>query len=172
MDAEQELNRLADPGLVDDLEARSVEQLRALRDACRSLEPRVSYRRRILQGRIDIALAERDRRGADEDLVEWLSHVLADRPSGAPRSDRALSVEDFSGDDDPEDAGLPGMLDLPDLDEDALAELISSLQARERSLSERRRGLLDNLDRLQAELVDRYRRGHAEVAQVVPDAGG
>lgn len=169
MDAEQELDRLGDPALVGDLAALSTDRVRELRDTCRGIEPRVSYRRRILQGRIDIALAERDRRGQRGDLVEWLTKVLADRPSGAPRSDRALSVEDFSDDDDQADADLPAMLDLPDMDEDALAELITSLQARERQLSERRRGLLDNLDRLQAELVDRYRQGRADVAQVVPD---
>lgn len=172
MDADQELDRLADPGLVADVATMSTEQVRELRDACRGVEPRISYRRRILQGRIDIALAERDRRDTGEDLVTWLSRVLADRPSGAPRSDRALSVMDFTEEgDDPEEADVPGMLELPDLDEDALAELIASLKTRERQLSERRRGLLDNLDRLQAELVDRYRQGTADVAQIVPDNG-
>lgn len=170
MDLEQELDRLAHPSLVDDLAAQPVEQVRALRDACRALEPRVSYRRRVLQGRIDIAVGERERRGTGGDLVDWLSKVLADRPSGAPRSDRALSVlEDTDDTDEPVEQG-PGMPDLPDLDENELAALIATLRDRERALSERRRGLLDNLDRLQAELVTRYREGRAEV--VPHDAGG
>lgn len=173
MDVEQELDRLADPSLVEGLASMSVDEVRQLRDDCRRIEPRVSYRRRILQGRIDIALAEGDRRTAGGDLIESLKEVLADRPSGAPRSDRSLDVVDFADDDpeDPEDASGPSMLDLPDLDDEQVMELVASLQARERDLSQRRRILLDNLDRLQDELVRRYREGRAEVAQVVPDNG-
>ncbi len=175
MNVQDDLDRLTTDGLLDEVEQWDVGRVRELRDACRETEARVSYQRRVAQGRLDIARAERERRGSGGDLVDALPSILADRPTGQPRSDRALDLID-PGEEDLDTEGIP-LGTLPDLDDDALEELIGHLTAAERELSRSRRALLDNLDRLQAELVKRYREGSAVVGEVVgpdadPSAGG
>lgn len=181
MNLEDDLHRLTRPDLLDGVEDWPVADVRELRDACRDLEGRVSYQRRVLQGRLDIALAERERRKTGGDLVEALPGILADRPTTGPRIDRSVGVlEDVDGDlDDLDgDAQLPGgrpqfsMTELPDLSSEQLTSFIESLALQERQLSEQRRALLDNLDRLQAELVVRYRDGRAEIGQIVDPTTG
>lgn len=168
MGAQDEVERLTRPEVLDGMNDWPVEQLRDLRDACRRSELRISYLRRLAQGRLDIASAERNRRAHGGDLVDSLAGILADRPSGAPKSDRAVGlVEGAEADSD----DMPALPDLPDLSDEELTALIGELQDNERELSRRRRGLLDNLDRLQEELVVRYREGRADVGQIVePDA--
>ena len=167
MDANQQLHRLIRSDALDGVEDWSVQQVREFRDACRDAEEKVSYHRRIAQGRLDIALAERERRAKGGDLVDALPGILADRPTGSAHSDRALGIIDLDHDDMDDE---PSITDLPDLSADELTGLIERLATTERTLSTQRRGLLDNLDRLQDELVTRYRDGRAEIGQVVGPA--
>ncbi len=191
MTAQSELEELIKPGVLDGLEDWPVDRVRELRDACRAAEVRVSYERRVAQGRLDIARAEQARRparaargagqsttgipgteasgtepagGERGDLVAALPGILADRPSGAPKSDRAVGLIDPADDDLDE---IPAILDLPDLSDEDVAALIAALEESERRLSEQRRQLLTNLDRLQDELVVRYRDARADVSEVL-----
>jgi hypothetical protein len=71
-----------------DLGALSDEDLKSLIEALQRQEAEVSYRRRLLQGRIDILRAERtarfkDRAGVDAD-VDRLTDILASRGSAEP----------------------------------------------------------------------------------------
>ena len=164
MDASQTLEHLTRSDALDGLGDWPVQRVRELRDACREVELKISYHRRIAQGRLDIALAERERRASGGDLVDALPGILADRPSGASHSDRAIGIIDLDHDDMEDE---PSITDLPDLSTDELSDVIERLALTERRLSDQRRALLDNLDRLQAELVARYRDGRAQIGQVV-----
>ena len=91
-----------------DLGAKSNDELRALLDELYAEEQRVSYRRRVLHGKIDILRAELVRRLKDErekggDViggkdVERLIDILANDLRGVSRfdvsSDDAVDVDD------------------------------------------------------------------------------
>jgi len=93
-----------------DLGRRSNEELRALLDELYAEEQRVSYRRRVLHGKIDILRAELVRRlkqdhdsGADVisgNDVERLIDILANDLRGVSRFDVSDAGVDF---DDPDD---------------------------------------------------------------------
>jgi hypothetical protein len=84
------------------LEAKSNEELRALLSSLRAEEEEISYRRRVLHGRIDILRAELVRRlkddheagediisGADIDkLIEILAHDLRAAKPEQPNGDK------------------------------------------------------------------------------------
>lgn len=83
---------------------RSVEELRELLDELYDEEQKVSYRRRVLHGKIDILRAElvrrlRHEREQDEDLVsatdiERLIEILANDLRGVSRTDVTSSDDD------------------------------------------------------------------------------
>ena len=98
-----------------DLENRSNEQLRELLDEFYAEEQRVSYRRRVLHGKIDILRSELVRRlkagrEAGQDIisgrdVDKLIDILANDLRGVSRFDVASDdVEDFD-DPTPSDEG-------------------------------------------------------------------
>lgn len=170
------IDRVTDPDLLAGLDQRPASEVRVLRDECREEESRLSYARRVVQGQIDIARAEVSRRGAptSEDLVQSLARILADSPSGARREPRAMSLYDPTeergrrSEDFLLASGAGSSLGrLPELDEAELIELVEELTVREREISAQRRVVLDHLDRLQEELIDRYRDGRAAVDEVV-----
>jgi hypothetical protein len=99
----------ADDALLD-LESRSNEQLRALLDELYAEEQRVSYRRRVLHGKIDILRAELVRRlkgdrESGEDVisgsdVERLIDILSNDLRGVSRFDvTAEETADIEGDE-------------------------------------------------------------------------
>lgn len=79
----QEVDRLLSPQFVEGLSEAPVAVLRAKRAECRQVEELVSYLRRVVQGQIDLAVAEMELRlagGAGEhqhELVEHLPSILA-----------------------------------------------------------------------------------------------
>ena len=70
---------------VGDLSAISVAEIRVQRDDCRRVEDKVSYLRRLVQGRLDIVESDLRRRAAGTDpsdlpsLVDQLPGILSDR---------------------------------------------------------------------------------------------
>lgn len=170
------IDRVTAPDLLDALTERSPEEIRALRDDCRLEEARLSYTRRLLQGRLDIARAEAVRRGGEGegDLIASLAAILADDPSpraSGPRAAPVYAPTDEGGrrrDDSLVDDSTLGR--LPDLDDDELARVIQRIEADEREVSGLRRNVLGNLDALQAELVRRYREGRVGVDDIVASA--
>lgn len=168
------IDRVAAPDYTDDLDARSSEELLAMRDECREEEMRLSYTRRLLQGRIDVARAEQARRRGESDagLVESLPSILADRTStrrGQP--DARLSpvyVPDPEHDRRAEDAGDLGLAQLPDLSDEELEQLLERTTGDERAISDLRRRVLDNLDRLQDQIVARLKDGRLATADLGP----
>ena len=60
--ASADLERLLEPDYLGDLQSRSIEEIRAMREECRHAEDGLSYVRRQAQGRLDIVASELTRR--------------------------------------------------------------------------------------------------------------
>jgi hypothetical protein len=164
------------PGYLDGVTSVTIEEIRARRAACQAVEVSLSYLRRLVQGRLDIVLAEVHRRdeGAPEEdlhsLVERLPEILSDHVH-APGNGR-LSTFMAPGDTDLDDELLKQLDDivdaerlatLPALTDERVRGLVDELTTLERSVSGQRRALHERIDALQEELVRRYRTGEASV---------
>lgn len=169
-----ELERLSAPGYLDDLPARSIEDLRAMRSECQHAETAVSYLRRVVQGRLDIVHGILDRKasggGELSDLVAELPSIIGSgppRPAGYGRLPSQMSpdIEDFEeGDLTAEiDAVVdPGQIGaLPGMDADELRAIANRLTEVETRISQQRRSLHERIDTVQAEIVSRYKSGQA-----------
>jgi RsiG-like len=147
--------RVLDPGYVEDLDARSVDELRLMHAECLELETEVSYVRRLTQARIDILEAEigrRQRGESMEDLIRALPQILSDsgpraKPAAshlplqmAPAQDSewASELEEFDG----------LLANLPILSDEGLVDAIDRLRTLERDVSLERRGLHTVIDRI------------------------
>ncbi|MGH9106758.1 MAG: aerial mycelium formation protein [Acidimicrobiales bacterium] len=166
---------VADPDYLSGLGQLPLSELRARRESCAELEMEISYLRRLVQARVDLIVAESERRqlGLSEPnteiLVEQLPQILGDHaraggpgrlpaflaPAQGARASLAARVEDI----------LPSerLGSLSELASDELDLLLDRLSALERDVSAERRALHDVQDRLQEELVRRYRSGEATV---------
>ena len=77
-----ELDRLLDPSYLGELEARPIEEIRAMRAECQQVEAGLSYLRRLVQGRLDIVAAELSRRAEGKpasdtaSLIDQLPEIL------------------------------------------------------------------------------------------------
>lgn len=103
---------MSDKGAGDDallnLHERSVDELRGLLDALYEEEQKVSYRRRVLHGKIDILRAELVRRLKEDrqagkgvvsgNDIERLIEILANDLHGVSRYDVAMDDEDPGSD--------------------------------------------------------------------------
>jgi hypothetical protein len=170
------LERVTDEGYLTGLTELPMENVRAMRAECQSLENALSYVRRVAQGRLDIVGAELARRRAGGDpadlseLIGRLPDILADRtrPSGGGTARPPL---DLSGDDDGEAYGhevdaIFNPVDsgsLTAIDDPHLEDLREQLASYEQLTSARRQRLHAIIDALQAEITRRYRTGEATV---------
>jgi hypothetical protein len=159
-----------------DLTALDMRELRARRATCQDVETGLSYLRRMVQGRLDVAEAERARRadrtpsGDDdlEDLIARLPELLAHstRSPGNGRLPSAMGIGDIDEDlaDELDQIATTGRLSEPDqLTDDELAAVVTALEGFERQVSDLRRALFDRIDAIEAELTRRYRTGEASV---------
>ncbi|MGH9263714.1 MAG: aerial mycelium formation protein [Acidimicrobiales bacterium] len=172
-----EVDRVLRDDYLGDLGARPIEEVRAMRDECRDVEDKVSYLRRLIQGRLDIVVAELRRRAAGGspgdlgDLVDRLPQILSDKvhAGGTGRLPSGLVAPD----DDDLTADLDrvagaGVLDrLPDLSDDAAAALARDVEELERQVSEARKGLFGRIDALNGELARRYATGEADPGRLL-----
>ena len=169
-----ELDRILTSTYLDDIETRSLGEIRSMRTQCQEAEVALSYLRRLIQGRLDIVHTYLEHPGSDAlrdlgALVNDLPGILSSgpgRPSGPGHLPQLLSP-------DTEEADLTEELDavlgadeigtLADLDIDQLNSIAGRLDALESRVSVDRRALHERIDRLQAELVDRHKTGRASV---------
>lgn len=168
------IDRVLRPDYLDGLEQRDAAEVRAMRDECREEEAQLSYVRRVLQGQLDIALVELSRRGEDSGrdagLVADLPSILSEGPRPGQRDARSMS---FYEPDDPgrrmgdAERFAAQIGKVPEAGDAELVALVEDLRATERRVSDQRRGVLDRLDRLQAELVRRYREGVVSIDDLV-----
>jgi RsiG-like len=179
MMAEFRLPEALDPEFVSELDRLPMDQLRAKRDSCTQLETELSYLRRLAQARIDIVMAEAERRRggqgaardeeAAEGLVERLPQILSDhaRTAGPGRLPSLLAPAE--GDQARLDANIEAVLpsnQLGSVDEmppARLDEVLIQLSTLERRVSGERRALHDIQDRIQEEIIRRYRSGEVTV---------
>jgi len=169
------IDRIFAADYLADIGDRPPEAVRVMRDECREEEVRLSYTRRLLQARLDIARAEVARRaeGDSASLVDHMGEILADEPMPSRIGD-ARSAPLYEPPDDEmgrrgEDEVLrsTSMGRLPDLADDELVEVVERLAEEERQVSEQRRRLLERLDALQAELILMYRSGAVDVDAIM-----
>lgn len=143
----------------------SLSELRSYRKALMAEEVRISYWRRLLHGRIDLALTDvAGDRGAD--LVQRLCRVLAD-PVTTARRDSLLSVPTFS--ERPEDAEVAAAWSGLDLSGDERTEeLLARLTELEQALSTYRHKLHERIDAATGELIARYHEDPAAALVALP----
>jgi nickel-type superoxide dismutase maturation protease len=168
------LDGLLDAGFVEGLQTLPIEEIRVRRARATDVEVGLSYVRRLVQGRLDIVLAESRRRDLGEEpgdlasLVRSLPEILGEHVF-APGSGRLLTRLAPAEVDQSVLGELDAIVDadqlvsLPALGDIELGATIDALIALEREVSSKRRALHDVIDRLQEELVRRYKSGEATV---------
>ncbi len=169
---------MSDEAPLTGLEARSIDEIRAMRAECQSLESQVSYVRRLAQGRVDIVDAELERRREGRppsdlaEMVAALPSTLARHLTAPGSGKRPTTIEAIEP--DPELlAPLDRILDvdalasLPSRSDADLADVRNALADVESDLSARRKSLFERLDALSAEITRRYRTGEASVESLL-----
>ncbi len=172
--ANRNLDRVLNPSFLDGLELWAMPDVRSARGDVQVLEDAASFLRRLIQARLDIIgneLAVRGGSGIDDrTLVESLTAILADhsqRPNIA--SGRLVNTEPgdlqttWAGHRADLAMGGRDIAEVTELDQEVLYSLTDSLSELERDVSGERRKLHDLLDRLQGEVVRRYKTGEASV---------
>ncbi len=162
---------MTDESFVERLRRESLAGLRTLRKALREEERRVSYWRRLVQGRLDLARAAlAGHQPSVEKLIATASFQRSDPGrNAAPR--RSPGFARFvSGTQDGRLASLAAAWDtpIPWDDPERLRQVEGILAEIEAELSKRRRDLHEHIDACTAELVDRYRRDPDELRQLGP----
>jgi hypothetical protein len=133
-----------------DLASLTDDDLQALIRSLEREEDGISYRRRLLHGRIDLLRAEHVQR-----LRAQVGDGIVSTPGTEPH-ERPL----FEGTGEvPEPHELEPMPDLETLSDDDLREMIRSLEREEDDISLRRRFLHGQIDILRAARYDRIRSG-------------
>jgi hypothetical protein len=152
-----------------------LDELRSTRERLQAEDDAVSYARRVAQARLDLVNTERSRRerpaGSDlrDDLSEVLSQHLTGGPARPPRPTDDLSETPAARELDEICAEL-GFSRLEELDAAALATLVGALEEFEQRISSDRRDRFEQIDRLTAELVRRYRDGEADVDSLLAES--
>jgi hypothetical protein len=173
------LSDLTEPSYLEGLQDWSLEEIRAHRDEGTEIETGLSYLRRIVQGRLDIVLAVQTRKQQGDvppdlsELVEHLPAILGDhvRGPGFGRLPALLAPGEVDHDLESQlESILPAsrLSQLRELSDEELSQCSTELGDFERSISSRRRAVFDVLDRLQEEIVRRYRTGEATVDSLLP----
>ncbi len=176
----ERLDRVLAESYIAALDELSTNEVRARRAECQEVELGLSYARRLVQGRLDIIHGELEHRRAGEgashagDIVERLKEgeMLGDqgRPPGFGRLPTLMAPDEasdeFSSEID-EVADADSLANLPELPDEVVAKQADQLTALERSLSDRRRSVLDRIDAFQAEIVRRYKTGAAAPGELL-----
>lgn len=170
------------PGYLQGLEGWSLDELRARRDEATEVETGLSYLRRMVQGRLDILVAEQRRRsdrthaegaGALTELVDQLPSILSEHvhAPGLGRLPALLGPGEL-------DHGLEQRLEnvipaarlaaITEMADDELGQVSDGLIDLEREVSGLRRSVFEVLDKVQEEIVRRYRTGEATVDSLLP----
>jgi hypothetical protein len=165
------IDQVRDAEFLDNITTIPIDELRSRRDLAEEVETELSYYRRLLHGRLDVLAFEQRRRRGEEDrsLLDALTEILSggarsERPgqAGGAGSGRHLSL-------DLPDLPLQGrrhldrilgndlMIRLGEMSEDELVEAREELASLESEISAYRLEVQGILDRLQAEVINRYK---------------
>lgn len=163
-----ELDEVGSPTYLNDLDARSTEDLRAMRRHCADLENSVSYVRRLAQGRLDLISGAGDSENI-ADLVARLPELLGERVrgSGSGRLAEEMEIEPPMELVEPllerlDEAAGPSLIsDLAELNKKGRAKAKTALKSVEDELSAARQLLHGTIDRINDELARRYQSGES-----------
>jgi tetrahydromethanopterin S-methyltransferase subunit G len=155
-----------------------MREIREMRRRCQDLETSVSYLRRLVQGRLDIAATElvRRREGGDpadlRSLIDRLPAVLAEHTRGAAsgRLPTSFAPGDLRGEMAEELMAIDSAARLAEIDvvsDDELAQISERLADLERRVSDLRSALFSRIDTLGEELARRYRSGEASLGDLL-----
>ncbi len=171
-DRRRRIDLVLEPEYLADLDKIDLEELKRRRDTAEDVEAQVSYYRRLLHGRMDLLAFEMRRRSGEEkrSLIEALPEILASgMVMGGEPSPRYIEtmppIPSTTGRrliDRIMDDGV--LTQLPELDDDEVAEAIDRLGEVETQLSGQRRQLHAVIDAIQQEIVARYRSQQGEAA--------
>lgn len=176
--------RITSPGYADDVHALGVDELRRRRAECREVDDRVSFLRRVVQGRLDLVHREiarrhdghRDGDGDAGSLLAELPELLGGPagPSAVLARGAHLGCADLAWDETllaelDEACGHHDITRLLEMEAPHLDDLAQRLAGLEVTVSQRRRDVHARLDALTAELTQRYRSGHATVDALLDD---
>jgi hypothetical protein len=167
-DKRRRIDRVLQPEWTENLGELDLAELRSRRDTTEDVESQVSYYRRLLHGRMDLLDFELSRRGGDEErsLLEALPDILAkgmilgNEPTlrhievmpPLPESTGKRLIDKIMDD---------GVLaQLPDLSDEEIADALEKLRDFESQLSAQRKQLFLVIDKIQDEIVERYRTQH------------
>jgi hypothetical protein len=168
------LAALLEPSYLEGLPSLPIAEIRSRRDQATEVEVGLSYVRRLIQGRLDIVAAEIHQResghpGGDlADLVQRLPEILGERMR-APGTGRLPTIMAPAESEISELSRLDAIVDaeglasLPELSDRQLRDVADALADFEQEVSAGRRAVFDVIDRLQDELVRRYKSGEATV---------
>jgi len=179
MGGQDALSRLLDPDYLKGVEDKPSSTLREIRQEYCSVEVALSYLRRLTQGYLDILDFYIEKRESGEPidsstLVATLVRLIADR-SQRPSPPVRLSVllapnlVDLNTEVSDVDLVMSGyeIADLHSMSLDELYAFRSKLQRAERRFSTDRRALHQRIDRLEAELIKRYKSGETTVEELI-----
>lgn len=164
---------MTDESFVQRLRLEPLAGLRALRKALREEERQVSYWRRLVQGRLDLAQAAL---AGDQPSVEKLTAATSGQRSDSSRNRaprRSPSFAKFvNGIQDRRLGSLAAAWDMPIPwdDPERLREVEAALAEVEDELSRRRRDLHERIDACTTDLVDRYRSDPDELRRLGPSS--
>lgn len=166
---------------VASFESRPIDELRSLRERLNEIEGGLSFARRMVQGRLDIVLAEfharvQGRSESTAEMLERLPDVLSGqlRGAGLPRPIVETELPPFA---DELVAALDKMVNAVELarlheyDIDALDALSQRLGEYERAISMRRGEVHRLIDDVQNEIINRYRSGAVSVDDLLEGRG-
>jgi len=160
----ERIRQILDPEYVAALDARALDDLRAMRSRCSEYELTVSYDRRVVQARMEILDAERDRRkrgGSLDELVADLPRILGAETGRASASatrvvgEQTPSIELHWPDGRETLIADSTLANLPTLGDAELERTIERLRDFERELSEIRHELHGVIDQLDKEIASR-----------------
>lgn len=171
------LDRVLDPGFLAEVDQRSIDEVRALRDDAAQEETDLSYLRRLLHARIDIVRFEQHRRATGDagSVVDELPRILADNALGpAAGMGRHQTVEPSRAESHRRhveallaDSGLSDVASLTDAE---LVEAVDAYSAEESSVSDHRIRVQKVMDACNEEIARRYREGSASVDDLLRKA--
>lgn len=164
------LDRVLDPSFLDEVDQRSIDEVRALRDDAAQEETDLSYLRRLLHARIDIVRFEQHRRatGDEGSVVDQLPRILADNAIGpAAGLGRHQSVEPSRAESHRRHVEAlladSGLSDVATLSDDDLTVAVDAYSAEESAVSDHRIRVQKVMDACNEEIARRYREGSASV---------
>jgi hypothetical protein len=167
------IDRVLGTDFLQGLSEADLDDLRERRDDAEQEEVDLSYVRRLIQGRIDIAEAERRRRssGGDGSIIDQLVDILTDENATTTGSGRYLDVEPSRVDEHRRvvervvaDARIS---DVSALSDDQLAGVLSVLREHEEHVSGLRRKVQTVVDTL-SEAIGRRMADEAAVDMSAP----